>query len=139
MGTEERNILQAHSMTFLEMAFRTDKQGGIAHPDGHGKKTGDCGDSIEIFLAIQDGKIVQFRYQLDGCLNTNACCNTLALMVEGRAVAEAWEITPETVAAYLETLPPDHYHCAELAVGTLYLALISYQEVRRAPWKKLYR
>lgn len=139
MSEEQHNLLEEHSLTFLEMAFRTDKQGTIEHPDGYGKKTGDCGDSIEIFLTIRDGGIERFCYQLDGCLNTNACCNTLALMTEGRPTADAWEITPEKVAAHLETLPPDHFHCAELAVGTLYLALISYQEGRRAPWKKLYR
>jgi len=128
-----------HSLTFLEMAFRTDRQETIAHPDGYGKKTGDCGDGIEIFLTIREGVIDRVRYQLDGCLNTNACCNALALMAEGRPVADAWEITPEKVAAFLETLPPDHAHCAELAVGTFYLALVSYQDVRRSPWKKLYR
>lgn len=139
MDEERQPEVAEHSLAFLEMAFRTDRQEILEHPDGYGKKTGDCGDGIEIFLAIDDGRIERFRYQLDGCLNTNACANALAEMTEGRTVAEAWEITPEKVAAFLETLPPDHFHCAELAVGTLYLALISYQDVRRSPWKKLYR
>lgn len=139
MSNEQHPVLEAHSLAFLQMAFRTDRQDTIEHPDGYGKKTGDCGDSIEIFLEIRDGHITRFRYQLDGCIHTNACCNMLALLNEGRPVADAWEISPEKVAACLETLPSDHFHCAELAVGTLYLALVSYQEVRRAPWKKLYR
>ena len=42
---------------------------------------------------------------------------------EGRALEEAWSITPEEVASYLETLPGESRHCAELAVGALYLAL----------------
>jgi nitrogen fixation NifU-like protein len=29
------------------------------------------------------------------------------------------------VADFLKTLPADHFHCAELAVGALYLALAS--------------
>ena len=139
MHHEQELLPEEHSLKFLEMAFRTDRQGELGHPDGYGKKTGDCGDSIEIFLGIRDGRIEHFRYRLDGCLNTNACCNTLGLMTEGRPAADAWEITPEKVAEYLQTLPPDHFHCAELAVGTLYLALASYQEVQRTPWKKLYR
>lgn len=139
MSNKEQPVLEAHSLVFLEMAFRTDRQDTIGYAEGYGKKTGDCGDSVEIFLEIREGRITRFRYQLDGCLHTNACCNMLASMTEGRPAAEAWEISPEKVAACLETLPSDHFHCAELAVGTLYLALISYQEVRRAPWKKLYR
>jgi nitrogen fixation NifU-like protein len=60
-------------------------------------------------------------------------------LVEGKTVAAAWEITPEKVADFLETLPGDHYHCAELAVGTLYLALADTRENQRSPWKKSYR
>jgi len=77
-------------------------------------------------------------FDTDGCMNTNACANTVAELAEGRNVEEAWEITAEDVISYLETLPPQHTHCAELAVGALYLALANYQELKRHPWKKLY-
>lgn len=53
-------------------------------------------------------------------------------------MTEAWEITPEKVTDYLETLPKEYAHCAELAVGAFYLALINYQEFEHAPWKRLY-
>ena len=42
------------------------------------------------------------------------------------------------VVKYLETLPPENNHCAELAVGAMYLALRNFQEFKRDPWKKLY-
>ena len=53
-------------------------------------------------------------------------------------VQAAWEVTPEAVAAYLETLPTDHFHCAELAVGALYKALVGVQQTADSPWKKVY-
>jgi nitrogen fixation NifU-like protein len=34
-----------------------------------------------------------------------------------------WNVCPADVIDYLEILPEDHHHCAELAVGTLYMAL----------------
>jgi nitrogen fixation NifU-like protein len=71
-------------------------------------------------------------------MNTNACANTVAELAEGRTVDDAWEITPDDVIAYLETLPPGNTHCAELAVGALYLALVNYKELIRQPWKKWY-
>jgi nitrogen fixation NifU-like protein len=43
------------------------------------------------------------------------------------------------VVNYLETLSLENMHCAELAVGALYLALRNYQEFKRDPWKKLYQ
>ena len=70
---------------------------------------------------------------------TGDCANTVAELTEGKKVEAAWEITPENVIDYLETLPPENHHCAELAVGAFYLALSNYQEIQRDPWKKRYQ
>ena len=138
MDAEGKDFWQSHSLKYLEMAFRTDKQEIIKHPDGYGKKTGDCGDTVEIFLIACDNKIEKASYYINGCMNTAACANTIVNMVENKTIDKAWEITPEAVAGYLETLPKDHFHCAELVVGTLYLALSNLLELRRAQWKKTY-
>jgi nitrogen fixation NifU-like protein len=47
----------------------------------------------------------------------------VVFFARGKTIDQAWEITPEQVVEYLQTLPPDHEHCAQLAVGGLYLAL----------------
>ena len=78
-------------------------------------------------------------FDVDGCLNTNACCNTVAEFAEGKTVGEAWDISPEDVIRYLETLPKAQYHCAELGVGAFYLALSDCRQMTQSPWKKLYR
>ena len=114
---------QDHSFNYLEMAFRRDKIERIESPDGYGSHTGVCGDTIEIFLTIEDQKINHASFQADGCMNTIACANTAVLMAEGRSVDEAWEITVEQVVEFLETLPQHDTHCAELAIGALYKAL----------------
>ena len=121
------------------MALRTDHHESINQPDGYGKKIGDCSDTIEIFLTVDRERIQCVSYRLDGCIHTNACANTVVEMVTGRTVEEAWDVTPEDVAAYLETLPQDHFHCAELAVGALYLALADYRRMQKTPWQKVYR
>jgi nitrogen fixation NifU-like protein len=130
---------QDHSLHFLEMAFRTDRREIKRHPDGYGKRTGDCGDTVEMYLSIREGRIQSVSFETNGCLSTNACANTVARLAEGKRVDEAWEITPEDVAGYLETLPPENMHCAELAVGALYLALRNCRELERDPWKKIYQ
>lgn len=136
--TEEFDFWQDHSLRFLEMAFRTDKRERLAQPDGYGKKTGDCGDTIEFFLSLDGERIAAMAYESQGCLNTNACANAVIHLVEGRTLAEAWELTPEKVGAFLESLLPDYFHCAELAIGALYLALANAGELNRSPWKKAY-
>ena len=139
MAEENINFWQDHSLHYLEMALRTDHHEEIKNPDGYGKKTGDCRDTIEMALLLKGDRIDHVAFATDGCLNTNACANTVAYLVEGRTVDSAWEVTPEQVAAFLETLPEDHFHCAELAVGALYLALANCRQKQQAPWKHLYR
>ena len=138
MSLEKFNFWRNHSDHFLKMAFGYDKRQRLENPDGYGKNTGECGDTVEMFLVIHGEQIQSVSFLTDGCINTNACCNTVALLAEGRFVGGAWGITPQNVIDYLETLMPENYHCAELAAGAFYLALSNYQENKRNPWKKLY-
>ena len=137
--SEPADFWQDHSLMFLEMAFRTDRRERLDKADGYGKKTGDCGDTVEFFLILDGDAIGTLAYDINGCLNTNACCNAVISLLEGQTIEAAWELTPERVAGFLESLPPDHFHCAELAIGALYLTLANARENRRSPWKKMYR
>ena len=128
-----------HSLKYLEMAFRTDKREVIEKPDAYGKRTGVCGDTIEMFLTVNNDRIESLSFNTNGCLNTNACANAVVCMAEGKNIDQAWGITAEDVVDFLETLPVEAKHCAELAVGALYLTLSNYQMIKRDPWKKLYK
>jgi nitrogen fixation NifU-like protein len=139
MDKKRFDFWQDHSLKFLEMAFRSDRRETMAYPDGYGKRTGECGDTVEMYLSIPEGYIQSVTFQTDGCLSTNACANTVAELAVGKKVADAWEITPEDVVEYLETLPPENQHCAELAIGALYLSLRNFQDHQRHSWKKAYR
>lgn len=138
MDNRPADFWQDHSLQYLEMAFKKDKCERIENPDGYGKRIGDCGDSVEIFLRVRDNIIEQASYDANGCLNTHACANTVIHLAEGKSINEAWEITVEKVVDYLQTLPKEEIHCAELAVGALYLALRNYRDIQKSPWLKLY-
>ena len=138
-GKQNFNFWKDHSIKYLEIAFGHDKRERFGHPDGYGKRTGVCGDTVEMYLYIRSRRIQSVSFDTDGCINTNACCNTVARLVEGKSVEDAWGTTAENVIDYLETLASENYHCAELAVGALYLALSNYQENQRDPWKRLYK
>ncbi len=87
---------------------------------------------------MESNGIKHVSFVVEGCRNTHACANTVAYLAEGKEIDDAWEITPENVIQFLETLPKQNHHCAELAVGAFYLALSNYQENKRSSWKKLY-
>ena len=120
---DEKGFWDRHSLEFLEMAYSTDHMERIDSPDGYGQRTGTCGDSVEFFVLVDQGRLSRIAFLVNGCIHTTACCNTVARLAEGISPDRAWEITPGDVAAFLKTLPEDHLHCAELAVGGFYLAL----------------
>ncbi len=125
MSQHQDDFFQTHSLNFIEMALQTHNMERVDHPDGYGKRTGACGDTVEFFLVVRSGRLMNVTFHVDGCLNTVACSNTVVSMIKGKTVEQAWEISPDQVAEYLQTLPDDHFHCAQLAVGALYLALSS--------------
>ncbi|MDD9305051.1 MAG: iron-sulfur cluster assembly scaffold protein [Desulfobacter sp.] len=124
---DDTDFWNSHSLHFLEMAYKNDHREKILHPDGYGTRTGDCGDRVEFFIMVDQGRLATVSFELDGCVHTVACCNTVVQMSQGLTLEKAWEINADKVASYLETLPEDHYHCAELSVGGFYLALSDYQ------------
>ena len=128
-----------HSLNYLQMAFGCDRGDRLQNPGGYGRRTGECGDTIDMFLCVKSGRIQTVSFDTKGCINTNACANAVSHIAEGKTIDEGWEITPQDVIEYLETLPEENYHCAELAVGAFYVALTSYQELQRNSWKKPYQ
>lgn len=139
MAEEKFDFFQHHARTFLEMAFRSDRMEPLENPDGEARHAGECGDAIAMALKLEGDAIAQVAIRVEGCLHSVACANAVAHLVEGRPLAEAWELTPERVIAFLETLPDSHRHCAELAVGALHRALADARLKRREPWRRLYR
>ena len=139
--TRYRQTIMRHKFSdrHLNMAFRNDRRRDIDSPDGYGKNTGRCGDTVEIYLVVDQDRIGGVYFQTNGCLNTTACSNTLAELAIGKRIDEAWQLTPGHIISYLQTLPADHHHCAELVVGALYHALMDLSSSGGKSWKKLYR
>jgi nitrogen fixation NifU-like protein len=131
MTVKKIDFWRDHSLHYLEMAFRHDRRGRLQNPDGYGKRIGECGDTVEMFLCIKKGRIQSVSFDTNGCINTNACANTVSHLAEGKTIGEAWEITPEEVIEFLETLPEENYHCAELSIGAFSMALANCQELQR--------
>ena len=98
----------------------------IKRIDAYGKNKGVCGDTIEMFLNVQDNHIERVSFKTDGCMSTRACANTISILIEGKTIHQAWEMTPGKVINYLKVLPKEFEHCAELAVGALHRALANF-------------
>lgn len=113
--------------------------GMLSEPDGQGRIIGPCGDTMEIFLKIDDGVVSKSFFLSDGCEYTIACGDAICELAEMKTVKEAFQINAEKLFDYLEGLPKDHVHCASLAANTMRTALLEYMEKQGEPWKKAYR
>lgn len=132
-------FFRRHSDNFIEMALQNDRMERVTHPDGYGKYARECGDTLEIFLTMRDSSIQSASFYTEGCIYTVACANALVRMIEGKPIMDAWSITARHLVDFLQTLPEKEFHCAELAIKTLRLALIDLKEIQRQPWVKFYR
>ncbi len=116
-----------HSLEFLEMAMKRDHQERVHTFDGVGKKTRECGDTIEFYLMVKDGEIFSISYDIQGCLFSHACANTLIKLVENQTIQAARLISRENIIDYLKTLPKAEGHCADHAIAAFHLALNDYE------------
>lgn len=113
--------------------------GEVSVPDGYSHVRGDCGDTMEVFLRIQDRRVLEARFDTLGCGFTLACGSMAMEMAEGGTVFDALRIDAARIADALGGLPDSHLHCAELAAETLKKAIQDYLFRGSDAWKRLYR
>lgn len=100
--------------------------GTMECPDGDAKLTGECGDTMHIFVKM-DGEIVQdASYCTDGCASSSICGSFAAELAIGKSAEEILDMNGQTILAELDSFPEGERHCAHLAVTTLKEAIHKY-------------
>ncbi|MBC8471193.1 MAG: iron-sulfur cluster assembly scaffold protein [Planctomycetes bacterium] len=120
-------ILEGYSEKFKKEFLRPENIGKIKDSDSYVSITGVCGDTLDIYLVVREGKISDIRFMTDGCGASITCASYVTRTAKGKSLEEALRIKPEDVNKYFEGLPEDHKHCAKLAVITLAAAIEKYQ------------
>lgn len=100
--------------------------GRMKNPDGYGRIKGTCGDTMEIFLQLENDRVKKASFQTDGCGTSTICGSFAAELAIGKKPDELTDITGETIIKILGTMPEEDRHCAFLAAETLQDALNDY-------------
>lgn len=100
--------------------------GKMDNPDGFGKLTGPCGDTLQIFIRVNGKKITDARFIADGCGPSIAAGSMAAGLAKGKDLQEARHISQEVILNTLDGLPEESTHCALLASLTLNEAIKDY-------------
>jgi nitrogen fixation NifU-like protein len=110
----------------------------IPAPDGFGRVTGPCGDTMEICLKVRDGRVTNASFWTDGCGPSIASGSMVTEMAKGKSISGAQNITQQDVLDALGGLPEESLHCALLAADTLKEAIKDYLAFKNEPWKRAY-
>jgi nitrogen fixation NifU-like protein len=100
--------------------------GQIPDADAHAKVTGECGDTMEIYLKFDRNRVINASYVTDGCASSQLCGSFAAELAIGKDPDELADINGEAVLNCIGKLPESDWHCATLAAAALQEALSQY-------------
>jgi len=133
------DMRSTYTETVIDHAMKPRNVGSMPEANGFARITGPCGDTMEIWLKVKDGRIQEATFWTDGCGTTIAAGSMVTELAKGKAVTEALKITQQDVLHALGGLPEDSIHCALLAANTLKASIQDYLAYKNEPWKRAYR
>jgi len=108
--------------------IETPHLGIIENADQVSEMTGTCGDTIKVYLKIENDRIGDVKYQIMACPGSISAAMAAGDLVRGRTVGEALALNDGDVFNYLEEIPVKKHHCIQLAVKALIGAIQTYRD-----------
>lgn len=133
---EEYELLKeaGYSEKVIELYRNKVDVGVIDKPDASLAYTGPCGDTMKIYLRINDEGVVEdAKFQYLGCPGAASSGSSITKIVKGKRLEEAKRITEQDILKDLGGLPESKLHCPRLAVTTLQKAIAKYDKSTEGP------
>lgn len=104
--------------------------GEIENPSGCGTVgNAKCGDIMRVYLDIDDDQVIRdAKFKTFGCGSAIATSSMATVLIKGKTVQEALEVTNKAVMEALDGLPLVKVHCSLLAEEAIHAALWDYAE-----------
>jgi len=134
-----QDMRKAYSEGAIDHFLNPRNLGQIESPDGFGRVTGPCGDTMEIYLRINGDRITNATFLTDGCGPSIASGSMATELIKGKSIVEAQNISQDNILNALGGLPEESQHCALLAANTFTDAVRDYLAFKNEPWKRLYK
>jgi len=115
-----------YSRVAFDHATNPRNMGDMESADGFARMTGQCGDTMQIWLKIDSGVVIDATFTTDGCHNAIASCSMVTELAKGKSIVESKNIEQQDILDALGGLPEEGEHCAILAAKTLKAAIEDY-------------
>ncbi len=105
-----------YSQKILEIAANQPVPGRLAHPDASARRVSRvCGSSIEVDIAVAEGRIVGYGHKLSACALGQTSAAIVATNVAGTPVAEFRALREQMTAMLTAGGAPPNGRWADLA------------------------
>ena len=126
MDLYEEAIKQIYSETVLDHGRNPRNLGIMAKNNAFSIIFGPCGDTMAVWLYIENNNITDIGFTTDGCMTSLAAGSMVTELAKGKKVDDAKQISQQEVLDALGGLPKESQHCALLAANTLKEAINNY-------------
>ena len=125
--------MPVYSEKVMEHFMNPRNVGEIENADGTGEVGNPvCGDMMTFYIKVKDDRIKDVKFKTFGCGAAIAVSSMVSELAKGRTLAEAMNITPESVADKLEGLPKQKLHCSNLGAQALHKAIEDYLSKKKS-------
>jgi nitrogen fixation NifU-like protein len=132
-------VEEAYTATVIDHASNPRNAGSIPNADGYGSDSGDCGDTLEMWLRVSGNKVVNATFWTDGCGGIVACGSVATELAKGKEISRLVSLCQDDILSVLGGLPEDQIHCAQRAAAVLRLAALSCLKPKQESWRRAYR
>ena len=131
-GKEDiKNLLKISGYSNMAIEYFLEKAnvGNIDNPDAYFVHTCPCGDTMDIFLTIEQKSrvIKEAKFQAIGCAGAFSSGSAITEMIKGKTIEQAEKIEEEDVIDWLGGIQQQKINCTGLAKKTLKFALNEYK------------
>ena len=87
-----------------------------------------CGDIMKMYLKVEDGIVVDCKFNTFGCGSAIATSSMATELIMGKPLEEALELSNNAVVEALDGLPTHKIHCSVLAEEAVKAAVKDYYD-----------
>lgn len=101
--------------------------GRLSDADQVSELTGACGDTMKIYLKVEEGRIKDAKIQVLGCPGAVASAMAAIDIIKGKTLDEVQGLKDRDIFRMLEDIPDQKTHCIRLTNKTIQKAIEEYR------------